>query len=63
MSASAMNEQQVLFYLGKNRIDYLLNIESQRPLTPEEKQEIKEIRQILFESVVRFGISLAHKRA
>ena len=62
MSASAMNEQQVLFYLGKNRIDYLLNIESQRPLTPEEKQEIKEIRQILFESVVRFGISLAHKR-
>ena len=58
----SMTEQQVLFYVGMNRVNYLKNAEHERPLTSEEKQEINEIRKLLFESVVRFGVQLAYKR-
>ena len=58
----SMTEQQVLFYVGMKRIKYLQNAECERPLTFEEEQEIDEIRKLLFESVVRFGIQLAYKR-
>lgn len=58
----AMNEQQVLFYVGKKRIDYLTSKSEKQALTLDEERELDEIRQMLFESVVRFGISRAHKR-
>lgn len=60
--AMTMNEQQILFFAGKKRIDFLENKKKEKGLTMEEQVEIDEIRQILFENVVRFGISLAHKR-
>ena len=57
-----MNEQQIMFYAGKKRIDFLEKKKKEKGLTVEEQLEIDEIRQMLFENVVRFGISLAHKR-
>lgn len=57
-----MNEQQIIFYAGKKRINFLEKKKKEKGLTVEEQLEIDEIRQMLFENVVRFGISLAHKR-
>ena len=58
----AMNDQQVLFYVGKQKLAYYEEIEKTRPLTQDEEHERSEINRILFESVVRFGVSQAHKR-
>ena len=59
---ASMNEQQIIFYAGKKRINFLEKKKKEKGLTVEEQLEIDEIRQMLFENVVRFGISLAHKR-
>ena len=57
-----MNDQQVLFYLGKQKLDYFDEVKKKRRLTSAEEQEKDEIKKMLFESVVRFGVAQARKR-
>lgn len=60
----SMNEKQIFFYVGKKRIE---SIEATakaegRKLTPKEEREKEQILEMLFGSIVKFGVSLAKKR-
>ena len=58
-----MKKEQQLFYYGKRRIARLDRKEAAgEKLTEEERLERDEIKQVLFESVFRFGVSLARQR-
>ena len=49
-----MNEQRILFIVGKSRLKYLDEEGKTRELTFAELREINEIKEILFEIVVRY---------
>lgn len=55
-----MNEQQILFIVGKSRLKYLDEQGKTRELTFAELGEINEIKEILFEIVVRYAIKLIY---
>lgn len=55
-----MNEQQILFIVGKSRLKYLDEQGKTRELTFAELREINEIKEILFEIVVRYAIKLIY---
>lgn len=57
-----MTNQQILFYDEKMKLDHLNKIKETRSLTPAEKDEEQEILKVLFESIVRFGMSKAKMR-
>lgn len=60
----AMNEKQIFFYVGKKRIETIENKakEEGRKLTLKEEREKEQILEMLFGSIVKFGVSLAKKR-
>lgn len=55
-----MNEQQILFIVGKSRLKYLDEQGKTRELTFAELREINEIKEILFEIIVRYAIKLIY---
>lgn len=57
-----MTDQQIMFYIGKLKLARLDEVSATRPLTEAEKNEKDEILRILFESIVRFGMSQARTR-
>lgn len=57
-----LTKEQKLFLIGKNKLSKLEQIESERPLTADEENQRDNIKQELFGSVVKFGMSEARRR-
>lgn len=57
-----LTDQQVIFVYGKAKLAQLKEIAKERELTYEEKKQEDEIKTILLETVIRFGMAEAKKR-
>lgn len=57
-----LTSQQIIFIYGKAKLAQLKKLAEERELTFEERQQEDEIKTILLETVIRFGMAEAKKR-
>ena len=57
-----MTKEQTIFYVGQKVLKKFEKIKLERPLTSAEKRKEDEVKQLLFENIVRFGMGEANRR-